>query len=156
MPFFQAKITTFAKLLKLSLSLLKRPKLISGTEEVTEGATINRAGLLKAPQVAIPEISEENEFSRIMEHYAIGVLAYNVLMALRILDLPDDAQGWRPCTIIRNLLTVPVKVGMHARYCRATICIPAGGMRWWKLFLQDHGPKRTHGGARVRLEESGL
>lgn len=88
--------------------------------------------------------------------YAIGVLAYNVLIALRVLDLPEDSQGWRPRTIIRNLLTVPVKVGMHARYRRATICVPAGWMRWWRVFLQDHGPKRTHGGARVRLEESGL
>ena len=88
--------------------------------------------------------------------YAIGLLAYNVLIALRVLDLPDHAQGWRPRTIIRNLLTVPIKVSMHARYRRATICIPAGWMRWWRLFLQDHGPKRTHGGARVRLEESGL
>jgi hypothetical protein len=88
--------------------------------------------------------------------YAIGLLAYNVLIALRVLDLPDDARGWRPRSIIRNLLTVPVKVSMHARYRRATICIPAGWMRWWRLFLQDHGPKRTHGGARVRLEESGL
>lgn len=88
--------------------------------------------------------------------YALGVLAYNLLIALRVLDLPDDAQGWRPRTLIRNLLTVPVKVGVHARYRRATICIPAGWMRWWRLFLQDHGPKRTHGGVRVRLEESGL
>lgn len=88
--------------------------------------------------------------------YAIGVLAYNMLIALRVLDLPQDAQGWRPRSIIRNLLTVPVKVGTHARYRRATICIPAGWMRWWRVFLQDHGPKRTYGGARVRLEESGL
>jgi hypothetical protein len=88
--------------------------------------------------------------------YAIGLLAYNVMIALRVLDLPNDAQGWRPRSIIRNLLTVPIKVGMHARYRRATICIPAGWMRWWRIFLQDHGPKRTHGGARVRLEQSGL
>lgn len=88
--------------------------------------------------------------------YALGLLAYNVLIALRVLDLPDDAQGWRPRSIIRNLLTVPVKVAMHARYRCATICIPAGWMRWWRIFLHDHGPKRTHGGARVRLEESGL
>lgn len=88
--------------------------------------------------------------------YALGVLAYNLLIALRILDLPDDAQGWRPRTIIRNLLTVPVKVATHARYRRATICVPAGWLRWWRLFLHDHGPKRTHGGARIRLQESGL
>lgn len=88
--------------------------------------------------------------------YALGLLAYNLLIALRVLDLPDDAQGWRPRSLIRNLLAVPVKVARHARYLRATICIPAGWMRWWRLFLQEHGPKRTHGGARVRLEESGL
>ncbi len=88
--------------------------------------------------------------------YALGLLAYNLMIALRVLDLPDDCQGWRPRTLIRNLLTVPVKVGKHARYQRATICVPAGWMRWWRLFLQDHGPKRPHGGLRVKLEESGL
>lgn len=88
--------------------------------------------------------------------YALGMLAYNLMIALRVLDLPDDAQGWRPRTMIRHLLTVPVKVSMHARYRRATICVPAGWMRWWRLFLQEHGPKRTHGGARVRVEETGL
>jgi Transposase DDE domain group 1 len=88
--------------------------------------------------------------------YALGVLAYNLMIAFRVLDLPDDAQGWRPKTIIRNLLIVPVKVSTHARRRVATLCVPAGWMRWWRVFLQDHGPKRTHGGARVRVEESGL
>ena len=27
--------------------------------------------------------------------YAIGMLAYNVLTSLKVLDLPDEAQGWR-------------------------------------------------------------
>jgi hypothetical protein len=88
--------------------------------------------------------------------YALGVLAYNLMIAFRVLDLPDDAQGWRPKTIIRNLLIVPVKVSTHARRRVATLCVPAGWMRWWRLFLQEHGPKRTHGGVRVKLEESGL
>ena len=88
--------------------------------------------------------------------YALGVLAYNLMIALRVLDLPDDAQGWRPKTIIRNLLIVPVKVSTHARRRVATLCVPAGWMRWWRIFLEDHGPKRTHGGARVKVEESGL
>lgn len=88
-------------------------------------------------------------------YYALGVLAHNLLNALRVLDLPDDAQSWRPRTMIRNLLTVPVKISCHARKVQATICVPAGWMRWWRLFLQDHGPKRTHGGLRVRLDEDG-
>lgn len=88
--------------------------------------------------------------------YALGVLAYNLLMGLRTLDLPDDTQAWKPRTLIRNLLIVPVKVSTHARRLRATVCVPAGWLRWWRVFLDDHGPKRTHGGIRVRLEESGL
>lgn len=88
-------------------------------------------------------------------YYALGILAHNLLTALRVLDLPDDAQSWRPRTLIRNLLTVPVKVSTHARKVQATICVPAGWMRWWRLFLKDHGPKRTHGGLRVRLDEDG-
>ena len=88
--------------------------------------------------------------------YELGVLAYNLMIALRVLDLPDDAQGWRPKTIIRNLLIVPVKVSSHARRRVATLYVPAGWMRWWRVFLQDHGPNRTHGGARVGVQESGL
>jgi len=33
--------------------------------------------------------------------YAIGMLAYNVLISLKLLDLPDDAQSWRIRTLIR-------------------------------------------------------
>lgn len=88
--------------------------------------------------------------------YALGILAYNLMIALRLLDLPDDTLAWRPRTLIRHLLTIPVKVSLHARYRRATLCVPAGWMRWWRLFLQEHGPKRTHGGARIRLAEDGL
>jgi hypothetical protein len=41
--------------------------------------------------------------------------------SLKVLDLPDDAQGWRIRTIIRYLLTVPVSVSTHARYDVARI-----------------------------------
>jgi len=77
--------------------------------------------------------------------YAIGMLAHNVLISLRVLDLPDEAQGWRVKTIIRHLLTVPVTVSTHARYTVAHICVPAGWMRWWRLFLDRWLPKRKAG-----------
>ena len=77
--------------------------------------------------------------------YAIATLAYNLLAALRVLELPDDAQGWRVRTIIRHLLTVPVTVSRHARYERAKICIPAGWMKWWRLYFQNWVPKRKGG-----------
>jgi hypothetical protein len=58
--------------------------------------------------------------------YAIAMLAYNLLISLKVLDLPDDAQSWRIQTIIRHLLTLPVTVSTHARYDVARLCIPAG------------------------------
>lgn len=77
--------------------------------------------------------------------YAIGMLAYNVLVTLKLLDLPDEAQSWRLRTIIRYLLTVPVTVSTHARYEVARICIPAGWLRWWRLFVDQWVPKRKPG-----------
>lgn len=77
--------------------------------------------------------------------YAIAVLAYNILTALRVIELPDDAQGWRVRTLIRHLLTVPVTVSRHARYCRAKICVPAGWLRWWRLYFDRWVPKRAIG-----------
>jgi hypothetical protein len=46
--------------------------------------------------------------------YALATLADNLLTALKVLDLPDHAQGWRVRTIIRHLWTVPATVVAHA------------------------------------------
>lgn len=77
--------------------------------------------------------------------YAIAMLAYNILISLKVLDLPDEAQGWRIRTLVRNLLTVPVSMSRHARYEVARICIPAGWLRWWRLFIDKWVPKRKPG-----------
>jgi len=77
--------------------------------------------------------------------YAIAMLAYNLLISLKLLDLPEDAQSWRIQTIIRHLLTVPVTVSTHARFEVARICIPAGWLRWWRLFVEQWVPKRKPG-----------
>lgn len=77
--------------------------------------------------------------------YAIAMLAYNILISLKMLDLPDDAQSWRIQSIIRHLLTVPVSVSTHARFKVARICIPSGWLRWWRLFVDQWVPKRKAG-----------
>jgi len=86
--------------------------------------------------------------------YAIATLAYNILVALRVLELPDDAQGWRVRTIVRNLLTVPVVVSRHARYLRARVCVPAGWLRWWRLYFARWVPKRGIGRPMFELVDS--
>jgi Transposase DDE domain group 1 len=87
--------------------------------------------------------------------YALGMLAHNVLISLRVLDLPDEAQSWRLATIIRHLLTVPVSVSTHARYTVARLCVPAGWMRWWRLFLAQWLPKRKVGRPAKEVVDSG-
>jgi hypothetical protein len=77
--------------------------------------------------------------------YAIAMPAYNILTSLKVLDLPDDAQGWGIRTIIHYLLTVPVSASTHARYDVARICIPAGWLRWRRLFVEQWVPKRKPG-----------
>ncbi len=77
--------------------------------------------------------------------YAIAMLAYNVLISLKVLDLSDEAQSWRIESVIRHLLTVPVSVSAHARYQVARICVPAGWLRWWRLFVEKWVPKRKVG-----------
>jgi hypothetical protein len=78
-------------------------------------------------------------------YYALGALSFNLLMAVKILLLDADQQGWTVRTLIRFWLTVPVKISSHAHRTRARIFIPKASMRWWRLFLQDHYPKRKPG-----------
>ena len=84
-----------------------------------------------------------------------AMLAYNVLISLKVLDLPDEAQSWRIQTIIRHLLTVPVSVSRHARYEVAHICIPTGWLRWWRLFVDKWMPKRKAGRPVWEVVDSG-
>lgn len=82
--------------------------------------------------------------------YAIGALAFNLLMAVKVLLLDEEEQAWGVRTLIRFWLTVPVKVSNHAHRCRARIFVPKEAMRWWRLFLDKHYPKRKRGRPRSR------
>lgn len=77
--------------------------------------------------------------------YALAILTYNVLTALKVLELEDGQQAWRIRTLIRHLLTVPVTVSTHARYTRALIRVPSWLLRVWRLFVQQWIPKRKPG-----------
>ena len=70
------------------------------------------------------------------------MLAYNILISLKVLELPDDAQSWQIRTLLRYLLNVSVTVSAHARYTVAHIRIHAGWLRWWRLFVRQWMPKR--------------
>jgi len=77
--------------------------------------------------------------------YALATLAYNILTALKVLELDDEQQSWRVRTIIRHLLTVPATLVCHANRRKLRLCLPAGMMRWWRLFLMRFIPRRKRG-----------
>jgi len=78
-------------------------------------------------------------------YYAVAVLAFNLLMAVKLLYLEDHQQAWTVRTLIRFWLTVPVKLSSHAHRTKARIFVPKAAMRWWRLFIQEHYPKRLRG-----------
>jgi hypothetical protein len=77
--------------------------------------------------------------------YALATLAYNILTALKVLELDDEQQTWRVRTLIRYLLTVPATLVRHANRRKLRICLPAGMMRWWRLLLMRLVPRRKRG-----------
>ena len=77
--------------------------------------------------------------------YALATLAYNILTALKVLELEDEQQPWRARTIIRHLLTIPATQVIHANRRKLRLCVPAGLMRWWRLFLARFVPRRKRG-----------
>lgn len=76
-----------------------------------------------------------NEF-----YYAVTALAFNLLMAFKVLHLDDDQQAWTVRTLIRWWLTVPVKLSAHAHRLKARIFVPKAALRWWRLFIQEKFP----------------
>ena len=62
--------------------------------------------------------------------YGIASLAHNLLQALKLLRLGDEAQTWRNRTIIRNVITVPATQINHANRLLLKVCVPVGFLRW--------------------------
>ena len=67
--------------------------------------------------------------------YAIAALAYNILIALKLLHLPDDCQSWQLKTLLRQVLLLPAKLVRHARALIARVQVPAAWLCWWRSVM---------------------
>lgn len=68
--------------------------------------------------------------------YTLAALAYNLLTALKLLELPAEHHAWRVRTLIRHLLTLPAKLSRHARGLVLRLYCPAGWLDWWRLWRE--------------------
>jgi len=77
--------------------------------------------------------------------YAIGALAYNVLIALKLLHLPDDCQSWQLKTLLRQVLLLPAALVRHARVLVARVQVPAAWLCWWRTLMSRLWPQPVVG-----------
>ena len=73
--------------------------------------------------------------------YALATLAYNLLQALKLLELPDDCQGWR----LKTLLVLPVRIQRRSRQLVARLLVPAAWLEGWRQLLARLWPTRRIG-----------
>ncbi len=74
-------------------------------------------------------------------YYALAMLAYNVLQALKLVWLPASEQSRRVRTLVHRLLLIPVRIQRHARQLAARFYVPVHGQAWWSTFLREMLPR---------------
>ena len=77
--------------------------------------------------------------------YAIAALAYNILIALKLLHLPDDCQSWQLKTLLRQVLLMPAALVRHARVLIARVQVPAAWLCWWRTVMSRLWPQPKAG-----------
>jgi hypothetical protein len=74
--------------------------------------------------------------------YGVVMLAFNILTGLKILALPDEAQGWRMRRLQHELLLTPFKKAFHGGLYSRRVAVPK---RWGPMYatlLDGWQPRR--------------
>jgi hypothetical protein len=82
-------------------------------------------------------------------YYLIGGLAYNLMVAIKLLDLKDDCQGWQLKTLMKKLVFMPGRLGKRSRQWVARVLVPGAWLSWWQRWAQRVWP--GHGVGRPSL-----
>jgi hypothetical protein len=79
-------------------------------------------------------------------YYLIGGLAYNLMMAIKVLDLKDEEQGWQLKTLMKKLVFLPGRLSQRSRQWVARVMVPGAWLNWWQRLTQqlwpNYGPGR--------------
>jgi len=82
-------------------------------------------------------------------YYLIAALAYDLMVAIKLLDLNDDCQGWRIKTLMKKLLMLPGRLSQRSRQWVAKVLVPGAWLCWWQRWAQRVWPQ--FGPGRPRL-----
>ena len=77
--------------------------------------------------------------------YAIGALAYNLMIAVKLLCLPEECQGWQLKTLMRQIVRLPAVLVAHARRLIARVEVPTAWLVWWTRWEERWWPAAQAG-----------
>jgi len=69
-------------------------------------------------------------------YYLIAALAYDLMVAIKLLDLNDDCQGWRIKTLMKKLVMLPGRLHQRSRQWVARVLVPGAWLSWWQRWAQ--------------------
>jgi len=73
-------------------------------------------------------------------YYLIAALAYDLMVAIKLLDLNDECQGWRIKTLMKKLVLLPGRLGRRSRQWVARVLVPGAWLCWWQRWAQRVWP----------------
>jgi hypothetical protein len=83
-------------------------------------------------------------------YYLIAALAYDLMVAIKLMDLKDESQGWRMKTLMKKLVMLPGRLSHRSRQWVARVLVPGAWLNWWQRWQERAWPQ-THGVGRPRL-----
>lgn len=83
-------------------------------------------------------------------YYLIAALAYDLMVAIKLMDLNDQSQGWRVKTLMKKLVMLPGRLSRRARQWVARVLVPGAWLNWWQRWQERAWPQE-HGAGRPRL-----
>lgn len=113
---------------------------LKGEKEQLFGEVLNGLNLHRPPCSAL----QANQV-----YYLIAALAYNLMVAIKLLDLGDDCQGWRVKTLMKKLVMLPGRLKARSRQWVARVLVPGAWLCWWQRWAARVWP--TLGPGRPRL-----
>jgi hypothetical protein len=78
-------------------------------------------------------------------YYLIGALAYDLMVAIKLLDLNDQCQGWQLKTLMKKLVFLPGRLGRHARQWVAQVLVAGAWLSWWQRWSERVWPEHGRG-----------
>lgn len=82
-------------------------------------------------------------------YYLIAALAYDLMVAIKLLDLSEACQSWRVKTLLKKRVMLPGRLSQRSRQWVAKVLVPGAWLNWWQRWAQRVWPEHAPGRPRL-------